>query len=36
VVATSFYGRLNCAIVNAAGQAVVTSASNGVMATCTR
>ncbi len=36
VVATSFYGRLNCAIVNAAGQAVVTSANNGVMATCTR
>jgi hypothetical protein len=36
VVATSFYGRLNCAIVNAAGQPVVTSANNGVMATCTR
>jgi hypothetical protein len=36
VVATSFYGRLNCAIVNAAGQPVVTSANNGIMATCTR
>lgn len=36
VVATSFYGRLNCAILNAAGQPVVTSAHNGVMATCTR
>lgn len=36
VVATSFYGRLNCSIVNAAGQAVVVSANNGIMATCTR
>ncbi|WP_152531352.1 MmpS family transport accessory protein [Mycobacterium sp. UM_CSW] len=36
VVATSFMGRLNCAIVNAAGQPVVSSANNGVMATCTR
>ncbi len=36
VVATSFYGRLNCAVVNAAGQPVVTSANNGVVATCTR
>jgi hypothetical protein len=36
VIATSFYGRLNCAIVNAAGQPVVASANNGVMATCTR
>ena len=36
VVATSFYGHLNCAIVNAAGQPVVTSANNGVVATCTR
>ncbi|WP_085183618.1 MmpS family transport accessory protein [Mycobacterium sp. IEC1808] len=36
VVATSFMGRLNCAIVNAAGQPVVASANNGVMATCTR
>jgi Mycobacterium membrane protein len=36
VVATSFYGRLNCSVVNAAGQAVVTSANNGVVATCTR
>jgi hypothetical protein len=36
VVATSFYGQLNCAIVNAAGQPVVASANNSVMATCTR
>lgn len=36
VIATSFYGRLNCSIVNAAGQAVVVSTNNGVMATCTR
>nr|WP_156772119.1 MmpS family transport accessory protein [Mycobacterium sp. 1245805.9] len=36
VVATSFMGRLNCAIVNAAGQPVVTSVNNGVVATCTR
>jgi len=36
VVATSFYGRLNCAIVNAAGQPVAASANNGVVATCTR
>jgi hypothetical protein len=36
VVATSFYGRLNCSVVNAAGQPIVTSANNGVMATCTR
>lgn len=36
VVATSFYGRLNCSIVNAAGQTVLTSASNGIVATCTR
>lgn len=36
VVATSFMGRLNCAIVNAAGQPVVASANNGVVATCTR
>jgi MmpS family membrane protein len=36
VVATSFYGRLNCSVVNAAGQPVVTSANNGVVATCTR
>ncbi|OBK49926.1 MmpS family transport accessory protein [Mycobacterium sp. 1081908.1] len=36
VVATSFYGRLNCSVVNAAGQPVVMSTNNGVMATCTR
>ncbi|MGZ4583182.1 MAG: MmpS family transport accessory protein [Mycobacterium sp.] len=36
VVATSFYGRLNCSVVNAAGQPVVTSANNGNLATCTR
>jgi Mycobacterium membrane protein len=36
VVATSFYGQLNCSVVNAAGQPVVVSANNGVVATCTR
>jgi hypothetical protein len=36
VIATSIYGRLNCSIVNAAGQTVVASANNTVMATCTR
>jgi len=36
VVATSFYGRLNCSIVNAAGQTEVASANNASMATCTR
>ncbi|HWS91565.1 MAG TPA: MmpS family transport accessory protein [Mycobacterium sp.] len=36
VVATSFYGQLNCSIVNAAGQPVVESNSNGMLATCTR
>lgn len=36
VVATSIYGRLNCSIVNAEGQAVAVSASNSIMATCTR
>ena len=36
VVATSIYGRLNCSIVNAAGQTVVASANNTIMATCTR
>jgi hypothetical protein len=36
VVATSIYGRLNCSIVNAEGQAVAVSASNTIMATCTR
>ncbi len=36
VVASSFYARLNCSVVNAAGQAVVASANNGNLATCTR
>ncbi|WP_156685639.1 MmpS family transport accessory protein [Mycobacterium sp. Marseille-P9652] len=36
VVATSFYGRLNCSVVNASGQTVVASANNGPLATCTR
>jgi len=36
VIATSFYGRLDCSIVNAAGQTVLASTSNGIMATCTR
>jgi Mycobacterium membrane protein len=36
VVATSFYGRLNCSVVNAAGQTVIASANNGGLATCTR
>jgi Mycobacterium membrane protein len=36
VVATSFYSRLNCAVVNAAGQTVLASTNNGIMATCTR
>jgi len=36
VVATSFYSRLNCLVANAAGQAVLASTNNGIMATCTR
>jgi hypothetical protein len=36
VVATSFYSRLNCSVVNAAGQTVLASMNNGNMATCTR
>ena len=36
VVATSFYSRLNCSVANAAGQAVLASTNNGIMATCTR
>jgi Mycobacterium membrane protein len=36
VVATSIYGRLNCSIVNAEGQAVVASTNNAIIATCTR
>lgn len=36
VVATSFYGRLNCSIINAAGQPVVASANSTNLATCAR
>lgn len=36
VVATSFYGQLNCSIVNAAGQAVALSAHNSNLASCAR
>ena len=36
VVATSFYGRLNCSITDAAGQTVVASTNNTNLATCTR
>ena len=36
VIATSIYSRLNCAVVNAAGQTVAASAKNGSLATCTR
>ena len=36
VVATSFYGRLNCSILNAAGEPVVASTNNSSLATCTR
>ncbi len=36
VVATSFYGRLNCSIVNASGQLVAAAANNSSLATCTR
>jgi hypothetical protein len=36
VIATSIYSRLNCSIVNAAGQPVVASATNTMIATCTR
>ncbi len=36
VIATSFYSRLNCAVLNAAAQPVVASAKNSVIATCTR
>jgi len=36
VVATSIYGRLNCSIVDAQGQAVVVSTNNAIIATCTR
>ncbi|WP_242657808.1 hypothetical protein [Mycobacterium kubicae] len=36
VVATSLYGRLNCAIANAQGQLVKASTNNAIIATCTR
>lgn len=36
VIATSLSGRLNCVILNAAGQPVVSSANTAIMATCTR
>lgn len=36
VIATSLSGRLNCSIVNAEGQPVVSSATTSIMATCTR
>ena len=36
VIATSIYSRLNCSIVNAAGQPVVASTTNAMIATCTR
>jgi Mycobacterium membrane protein len=36
VVATSFYGQLNCSVINAAGQLVVASTNNSSLATCTR
>jgi hypothetical protein len=36
VVATSIYGRLNCSLVNAEGEAVVASTNNAIIATCTR
>ncbi|MCV7102115.1 MmpS family transport accessory protein, partial [Mycobacterium palustre] len=36
VIATSFYGRISCTILNAAGQPVVASTGSGAMATCTR
>jgi hypothetical protein len=36
VIATSIYSRLNCEVVNSAGQLVVASANNSALATCTR
>ena len=36
VIATSLGGHLNCAITNAQGEVVVASASNAMLATCTR
>jgi hypothetical protein len=36
VIATSIYSHLNCSIVDAAGQPVVVSTNNSMIATCTR
>ena len=36
VIATSISGRLDCSVVNAEGQTVVTSTNNAIIATCTR
>jgi len=36
VVATSIYSHLDCSVINAAGQTVVASANNTMIATCTR
>lgn len=36
VIATSIYSHLNCSIVDAAGQPVVISTNNSMIATCTR
>lgn len=36
VIATSLTGRLNCTITDAAGQTIVTSTNNAMIATCTR
>jgi len=36
VIASSIYSQLNCAVVNAAGQAVAASTKNSSLATCTR
>lgn len=36
VIATSLTGRLNCTITNAAGQTIVVSTNNAIIATCTR
>lgn len=36
VTATSLFGRLNCSILNAAGQPLAVSANNAIVTTCTR
>ena len=36
VIATSIDGRLDCSVINAEGQTVVTSTNNAIIATCTR